>query len=92
MVLREGFFFKNDASYFIKNNHVYVNGNIITNLNKVLMVGDRVQLEIHPNYYFYFRSQKSYSKYFLSKIRHKLIRMMKPRNNFYKQQSNHIPN
>ena len=92
LIRSQFFFFKNDANYFIKSSYVYVNGLIITNLNKKLSIGDRIQLEIHSNYYFYFRSQKSYSNYFLNKIKHKINRMLKPKNNLYKQHSNYIPN
>ena len=86
------FFFKNDVYYFLKNSHIYVNGVVITNFNKILSVGDRLQLEVHSNYYFYFRSQKSYSTYFLNKIKHKISRMLRPKNNLYKQQSIYVPN
>lgn len=92
LIRSQFFFFKSDVHFFLKNKHIYVNGIIVDNFNKILSVGDRLQLEVHSNYYFYFRSQKSHSSYFLNKIKHKISRMMRPRNNLYKQQSNYIPN
>jgi ribosomal protein S4 len=49
-------FFLNDLFFFIKNNYIYVNGNIVNNPFFKINVGDRIQLIIFKNYYLFFKS------------------------------------
>ena len=86
------FFFKTDIIFFLYNKYVFVNGFTVNSLNKILCVGDRIQLVVSDNYYYFFRTHKFFTKLFLQKIKKKVFRMFKPKNDMYKQKSNYTPN
>lgn len=92
LIRSQFFFFKTDATYFIKNNFVYVNGFVENKVNKKLNVGDRIQLEVSYRYYCYFRSQQNHSRFFFKKIKSKLTRLFRPKFDLYKQRSTTTPN
>lgn len=91
LIRSQFFYFKSDILVAFRYTAVYINGIPVFNLNKFLNIGDRIQLVITDNYYYYFRTYKFITLNFLKKIKKKMLRMFKPKNDMYKQKSNYIP-
>lgn len=91
LIRSQFFYFKTDVLVAFRHTAIYVNGIPIFNLNKFLNIGDRIQILITDNYYYYFRTYKFITTNFLKKIKKKMLRMFKPKNDMYKQKSNYIP-
>lgn len=86
------FFFKADAVFFLQKGCVFLNGQRVFNINTTCVLGDRVQLVICQNYYFYFRTKKNFLTLFLKKLNKKYYRSLKVKLDFYKQRSRYYPN
>lgn len=85
------FFFYTDVMYFLENSYVFVNGVVVTNKYKQLLIGDRIQICFNSNYYLYVRQIKIYVNNCFKKMKKKLSRFYRPRKDLYKQKSNYFP-
>lgn len=83
--------FKKDIDFFFKNGFIFVNGIVVFNKFFFLNVGDRVQISISNQYYFFFRNFSKVLKSFNYKIRLSMRKIFLKRKDFYKQKSNKTP-
>ncbi len=84
--------FKKDVIFFLKNNLVFVNGRVVSNKFFFLGVGDRVQLVLNNEYYFFFRSFNKILKAFSYKIRLSVRKIFLKKKDLYKQKASRVPN
>lgn len=84
--------FFNDVFYFIKNGLVFVNGLVIKNPYYITNVGDKIQLIILKNFYYFYIFKKSLLLKYLFKIKIKIWALNKSKINYYKQVSSRVQN
>ena len=93
MLIRTNFFtnFK-DATFFIKNGYVLVNGSIVKNVNHLLNLNDVVRVSYNKYYFLYYRKGLHNLINNIGKYNSYLWRINKNKFNPHKQQTNHTPN
>jgi hypothetical protein len=64
--------FFNDSFFFIRNGFVFVNGSIIKNPYYIVNIGDKIQLIILKNFYYFYLFKKSLLLKYLFKIKIKI--------------------
>jgi len=86
------FIFKKDVIFFLKNGFVFVNGKPVLNKFFFLNIGDRVQITLNSDYYFFFRNFSKVLKSFNYKIRLSMRKIFLKKKDLYKQKSSRVPN
>jgi len=84
--------FKKDVLFFLKNDFIFVNGSCIKNNFYQIKVGDRVQIVLNKNYYFYLKNFNKILKNLTSKIKLNIRKNFSKKKDFYKQKSQRTPN
>nr|YP_010632196.1 ymf76 [Cryptocaryon irritans]WBP62312.1 ymf76 [Cryptocaryon irritans] len=65
----------NDIYYFLKNNYIFINGLVVKNPFFQLTVGDRIQLIVFKNYFFFYKTRILLFKKNFLRFKFKLWRM-----------------